>query len=78
MEDDQPILVDVSDLRRIQESLNAAYYKSLTEDLVDTYRTLNKRQQESPLTKDLEVSLARVTEILAPPEKTDSGEDESN
>lgn len=62
MSDEVPVLVD--DLNTIRESLNAAYYKSMSEDLVDTYRTLNRRQSIAPLTKDLERTIQKVDAYL--------------
>lgn len=56
--------VNDDDLRHVYESLNAAYYKALTEDLVETYRSLNERQRESPITKNLEESRARLGKYI--------------
>jgi hypothetical protein len=55
------VSVTRTDVETILEALNAAYYKSLTEDLVDQYRSLDQRMKVSALTSQLEQALEKVT-----------------
>lgn len=72
MEDEVLVLTD--DLEAILGTLNASYYKSVGEDLIDTYRQLNSRPQSSPLTKDLERTLDKVKAYIESAKKEDEDE----
>lgn len=54
------VTVLTTDLQRILESLNVAYYRAHVEDLDDGYRKLQEKPRQSPQTKNLEETLTMV------------------
>lgn len=54
-----------TDIEMIYDSLNAAYYKAMTEDLVDQYRDLSQQGSKvSAITKQLEQALGKAAAYI--------------
>jgi hypothetical protein len=58
------VSVLVSDMEKFQDALNVAYYLSVSEDLVASYRKLDQNPQYSALTKQLEGALSKTKAYL--------------
>lgn len=53
-----------SDLQLIQQALNAAYYKGISEDLIKAYNSLTETPSYCPLTLSIGEVLEKVNTLL--------------
>lgn len=65
--------IDKADLEFIKDALNTAKFKSISEDMTESYRQMDVRGKSSPLTKHLEQAYERAFALL---EKEKEEEDE--
>lgn len=72
MADESTIQLPLSDFETIQAALTSAYNQSIVMDLVDSYRKLSNRKQDSPMTKSLGSALDLMTSYLPEPEEEPS------
>jgi hypothetical protein len=56
--------IDKSDLEFIKDALNTAKFKSMSEDMTESYRQMDVRGKTSPLTKHLEQAYERAYDLL--------------
>jgi hypothetical protein len=76
---DDEVVVQVSDLKRMEEGLNAAYWWSISEDMVTAYRTLDVdgKRSKSAITVQLEDALQACQATLKLAEKPDGDSEET-
>lgn len=67
--------IDRADLEFIKDALNTAKFKSISEDMTESYRQMDVRGKSSPLTKHLEQAYERAYALLA---KKEEEEEESD
>jgi len=73
----EEVVAQTSDIKTIHEALNAAYYKSISEDMVEAYRQLDNTGRTSPQTAQLETALGKATAILELAKGNDNEEETS-
>ena len=56
--------IELADLELARDALNTAHYKSLSEDMNDSYRQMDTRGRTSPLTKHFEKACERINAYI--------------
>jgi len=56
--------IEQTELEFLRDALNTAHFKSVSEDMTDSYRQMDVRGKVSPLTKHLQGAVDRANKIL--------------
>lgn len=73
----EEVVAQTADIQTIHDALNTAYYKSISEDMVEAYRQLDNNGRTSPHTSQLETALGKAAAILELAKGNDEEQEDS-
>ncbi len=56
--------IEETELEFLRDALNTAHFKSVSEDMTESYRQMDVRGKVSPLTKHLQSAVDRANKII--------------
>jgi hypothetical protein len=56
--------IEETELEFLRDALNTAHFKSVSEDMTESYRQMDVRGKVSPLTKHLQAAVDRANKVL--------------